>query len=133
MAAVVSDGVLYIKSQHSVADTIVRAKHQLAYHQLRVFGNVDYQKEAKKVGRKVPPTQLLLFGKIPLAVELMKANPLVGLDLPLKLLVWEDGNGSVWISYNQAEYLAGRHRGMTTELTQQIKKLMRQVAETAAK
>lgn len=108
--APVSDGMHHVKSRHNIADTVERAKRMLEHQGLRVFGVIDHADNARKAGLELPPTQLLVFGNPEGGTPLMHANRLIGIDLPLKLLVWEDAAGVVWISYNDAAFLQKRHR-----------------------
>lgn len=105
-----SDGMRHVKSRHAVEITVERAKRMLEHHGFRVFGVIDHADNAKKAGLELPPTQLLVFGNPEGGTPLMRANRLIGLDLPMKLLVWEDDDGVVWISYNETAYLQKRHR-----------------------
>ncbi|MDD9886894.1 MAG: DUF302 domain-containing protein, partial [Gammaproteobacteria bacterium] len=107
--APVSDGMHHVKSRHNIADTVERAKRMLEHQGLRVFGVIDHADNARKAGLELPPTQLLVFGNPEAGTPLMRANRLIGMDLPLKLLVWEDAAGVVWISYNDAAFLQKRH------------------------
>src|SRR5262249_38998909 len=75
-----------------------------------LFALIDHSGEAERVGMKMPPTKLLIFGNPKAGTPLMLAAPSVAIDLPLKILVWEDINGRAWISYNSPEYLRDRHR-----------------------
>lgn len=107
--APVSDGMHHVKSRHNIADTVERAKRMLEHQGLRVFGVIDHADNARKANLELPPTQLLVFGNPAAGTPLMRANRLIGMDLPLKLLVWEDAAGVVWISYNNAAFLQKRH------------------------
>jgi uncharacterized protein (DUF302 family) len=80
---------------------------------------VDHSGEAEKVGMKMPPTKLLIFGNPKGGTPLMLAAPSTAIDLPLKILVWEDGQGKVWLSYNSPEYLQTRH-GFPPDLEKNI-------------
>jgi len=106
----VSDGMHHVKSRHNIADTVERAKRMLEHQRFRVFGVIDHADNARKAGLELPPTQLLVFGNPEGGTPLMRANRLIGIDLPLKLLVWEDAAGVVWISYTDAAFLQKRHR-----------------------
>jgi uncharacterized protein (DUF302 family) len=86
---------------------------------LTLFALVDHGGEAEKVGLKMPPTKLLIFGNPKAGTPLMLAAPSAAIDLPLKVLVWQDGEGKVWVSYNSPEYLRERH-GFPSELLQNI-------------
>ena len=104
-----SEHTQHIKSKHSVELTVERAKRIAEHNELRVFGVIDHAQNATDAGMELLPTQLIVFGNPVVGTELMQANPLIGLDLPLKLLVWEDLNGVVWISYSSAEAMQKRH------------------------
>jgi uncharacterized protein (DUF302 family) len=80
---------------------------------------IDHSGEAEKVGMKMRPTKLLIFGNPKGGTPLMLAAPSIAIDLPLKILVWEDGQGKAWISYNSPDYLAERH-GLPQHLLQNI-------------
>lgn len=74
-----------------------------------VFARVDHAAGASKVGETLRPTQLLIFGNPKVGTALLTSNQSVGLDLPIKVLVWEDGEGTVWLAYNDPAYIAARH------------------------
>ena len=76
---------------------------------LSILARIDHAGDAAKVGLKMHPTQLLIFGNPKAGTPLMIASPTLAIDLPLKALVWEDGEGEVWVSYNSPEYLRQRH------------------------
>jgi uncharacterized protein (DUF302 family) len=76
---------------------------------LKVFARVDHSGEAEKVGLQMRPTKVLIFGSPKAGTPLMIAAPSLAIDLPLKVLVWEDEQGKVWLSYNGPEYLGRRH------------------------
>jgi uncharacterized protein (DUF302 family) len=103
------EGVVKIPSHHSVDETVDKLKSILQSKGVTLFALVDHSGEAEKVGMKMPPTKLLIFGNPKGGTPLMLAAPSAALDLPLKILVAEDAQGEVWISYNSAEYLTERH------------------------
>ena len=124
----------HVKSRHAVEITVERAKRMLEHHGFRVFGVIDHADNAKQAGLELPPTQLLVFGNPKGGTPLMRANRLIGVDLPMKLLVWEDGNGSVWISYNEAAYLQKRHHlDDRAKQFAQIARLLEDVSRATAK
>src|SRR5262249_21634362 len=96
-------------SQHSVDHTIDRLKALLQAKGVPIFALIDHSGGAAKVGLQMRPTKLLIFGSPKAGTPLMVAAPSLALDLPLKILVWEDHNGKVWLSYNSLEYLRERH------------------------
>jgi len=98
-----------ISSPYSVSETLKRIEAVLKEKGLTIFCRVDHSGEAEKVGLKMHPTQLILFGSPKGGTPVMVASPTIAIDLPLKALVWEDGGGKVWVSYNSAEYLQERH------------------------
>jgi uncharacterized protein (DUF302 family) len=80
---------------------------------------VDHRGEAKKVGMRMPPTKVLIFGNPKAGTPLMLAVPSIAIDLPLKILVWEDADKKTWVSYNSPTYLQERHN-LPTELIEKI-------------
>jgi uncharacterized protein (DUF302 family) len=103
------EGIVKIPSHHSVDETVDKLKTILKSKGVTLFALVDHSGEAEKVGLKMPPTKLLIFGNPKGGTPLMLAAPSAALDLPLKILVAEDLQGKVWISYNSPDYLKERH------------------------
>ena len=112
-------GIIDKLSYHSVEQTVEKLKNILQSKGVTLFAVVDHSGEAEKVGMKMRPTTLLIFGSPRAGTPLMLAAPSVAIDLPLKILVWEDGQGKVWVSYNSPEYLKERH-GLPQEMLQNI-------------
>ena len=112
-------GIVEILSNHSVDETVARLEGILDAKGVSVFALVDHSGEAEKVGMKMRPTKLLIFGSPKAGTPLMLATPSIAIDLPLKILVWEDNEGKVRISYNSPDYLKERH-GLPQELLQNI-------------
>lgn len=102
-------GIITKPSHHSVEETVERLKALLQAKGVTLFALVDHSGEAAKVGMRMPPTKLLIFGNPKAGTPLMLAAPSVAIDLPLKILVWEDAPGRVWLSYNGLAYLKERH------------------------
>jgi len=102
-------GIITRPSRHSVAQTVETLTAVLRAKGVTLFALVDHAGEAAKVGMTMPPTKLLIFGNPKGGTPLMLAAPSVAIDLPLKILVWEDGQGRVWLSYNSPAYLQERH------------------------
>jgi uncharacterized protein (DUF302 family) len=92
-----------------VEQTVEAIQEDLRSKNIRLFALIDHSGEAEKAGLKMPPTKLLIFGNPRAGTPLMLASPSVAIDLPLKILVWEDAVGKVWISYNSPSYLQSRH------------------------
>jgi uncharacterized protein (DUF302 family) len=119
MAAAANNGIVNKPSKRSVEQTVEALTNILKSKGIAVFALIDHSGEAEKVGLKMRPTKLLIFGNPKAGTLLMLASPRSAIDLPLKLLVWEDGQGKVWVSYNSPEYLRERH-GLPQELMQNI-------------
>ena len=112
-------GIVDIPSHHSVDATVEKIRGILAAKGVTLFAVVDHSGEAEKVGLKMRPTKLLIFGNPKAGTPVMLAAPSIAIDLPLKILVWEDEAGKAWISYNSADYLSSRH-SVPTELIQNL-------------
>src|ERR1700722_3284379 len=112
-------GIVDIPSHHSVDATVEKIRGILAAKGVTLFAVVDHSGEAEKVGLKMRPTKLLIFGNPKAGTPVMLAAPSIAIDLPLKILVWEDEAGKAWISYNSAEYLSSRH-SVPAELMQNL-------------
>ena len=104
------EGFITIPSRHSVDETVVNIVSLLRDKGIKLFAVIDHSGEAKQAGLKMPSTRLLIFGNPKAGTPLMLKAPSAAIDLPLKLLVAEDGAGKVTISYNSAEYLGKRHQ-----------------------
>jgi uncharacterized protein (DUF302 family) len=113
------NGIVDIPSNHSVDETVERVKNILQSKGITLFAVIDHSGEAEKVGMRMPPTKLLIFGNPTAGTPLMLASPSAAIDLPLNILVWQDGEGKVWLSYNSSEYLQQRH-GLPKDLLQNI-------------
>jgi uncharacterized protein (DUF302 family) len=113
------NGLIQVSSPYSVDETVKRLQSILTQKGLQVFALVDHSGEAEKVGMKMQATKLVIFGSPKAGTPLMVAAPTLAIDLPLKALVWQDGNGKVWVSYNSPEYLQKRH-GVPDDLVKNI-------------
>src|ERR1700756_646332 len=119
MKATTDNGINSTSSNHSVDETVERLKAILASKGITLFALVDHSGEAERVGMKMPPTKLLIFGNPKAGTPLMLAAPTIAIDLPLKILVSQDAQGKVWLSYNSPAYLQARH-GLPPELLPNI-------------
>jgi len=113
------NGIRTILCAHSVDETVTKLEDILQAKGVKVFALVDHSGEAEKAGLQMRPTKLLIFGSPKAGTPLMVAAPSIALDLPMKILVWEDAVGKVWISYNAPAYLQKRH-GFPQELVPTI-------------
>ena len=123
-------GLIDIPSNHSVDETVERLKGILQAKGITLFALVDHSGEAAKAGIKMRPTKLLIFGSPKAGTPLMLAAPRIAIDLPLKILIWEDAQGKVWVAYNSPVYLQERH-GLPVELLPNIS-VIEALAKTAA-
>ncbi|MHB1023533.1 MAG: DUF302 domain-containing protein [Acidobacteriaceae bacterium] len=112
-------GIVRIESASGVDETLYALQAFLAANGVKVFALVDHSGEAAKAGLQMPPTKLLIFGNPKAGTPLMLASPSAALDLPLKILIAEESDGKVWVSYNSVEYLQQRH-GFPADLLQNI-------------
>ena len=103
------NGLVHVPSSRSVAESLQKLETVVAAVGLKVFARVDHSGEAEKVGLTMRPTKLLIFGSPKAGTPPMIASPSLAIDLPLKVLIWEDEQGKVWLSYNSPEYLMHRH------------------------
>ena len=113
------NGIVTVPSPHSVAEIVSRLERILEEKGAKLFAVIDHSGEAEKVGIEMRNTKLLIFGNPKAGTPLMIASPSIAIDLPLKLLVWEDAAGKVGISYNTAAYLQARH-SLPPELVRNI-------------
>ncbi len=103
------EGIVSKRSEYTVEETLGRLRTALAARGLAVFARVDHSDEAARIGLSMQPAHVLIFGNPRAGTPLMIASPLLALDLPLRALVWQDTNGSVWVSYHSPEYLTARY------------------------
>lgn len=107
--AMAADGLTTIPSNHGAKETMDRLEAEVRARGMVVFARVNHAAGAAQVGLSLRPTEVLMFGNAKAGTPLMQANQTIGIDLPLKALVWEDENGKVWLSYNEPSWLAQRH------------------------
>lgn len=104
------DGIVEIPSRHSVDETVEKLKTLLAAKGITLFALIDHSGEASKVGMAMPATKLLIFGSPAAGTPIMLAVPRSALDLPLKILIRENAEGGVLVSYNAPAFLQDRHQ-----------------------
>ncbi len=103
------DGLVSVRSAHSARETIARVEADLAAKGVTIFAKIDHAAGAAAAGLTLRPTTLIIFGGAQAGTPLMQAYQRAGIDLPLKALVWEDGDGTVWLTYNDPAWVARRH------------------------
>lgn len=104
-----ADGLIVVKSNHSVAATADKLESVLGENGMTVFNRIDHAAGAESVGEQLRPTELVIFGNPKVGTPLMHCSQSVAADLPQKALVWEDEGGQVWLGYNDPAYLKARH------------------------
>ena len=114
-----ASGIITKASPRSVDESLERLQAMLPTKDLTLFSVVDHSGEAERVGQHMPNTKLVIFGSPAGGTPLMLASPLSALDLPLKILLWEDPSSATFVSYNAPAYLARRHH-LSDELTARI-------------
>jgi uncharacterized protein (DUF302 family) len=125
-----TNGMVHKATRHSVDEALTKLQGILEAKGIAVFALVDHSGEAAKVGLEMHPTKLLIFGNPKGGTPLMLAAPTIAIDLPLKILIWEDDQGKRWVSYNTPQYLAERHN-LPANLVQNIA-LIETLAATVA-
>ena len=132
MAAV--EGLIRLQSPDSVDVTAQRLEKALTVKGLRIMARIDHHKAAAKVDKDLRPTRLFIFGNPLAGTPLMQCSQTIGIDLPQKMLVYEDKDGKVWIAYNAPAYLAKRHNlgGCGAKVVAKVTDMLARVAKAAA-
>ena len=134
VAGAAEEQLVVKKSAYSVAQTLDRLSEALKSRNIGIVARVDHAAAGEKVGLPLKPTQVLIFGNPKLGTPLMQANPKVGLELPMKVLAWEDDGGQVWLAYSKPEHLQAAFavKGRD-EVFQQMAKALNALTDEAAK
>jgi uncharacterized protein (DUF302 family) len=104
-----ADGLITLRSKHGPQETMARLEAEVKAKGMTVFARVDHAAGAAAVGLPLSPTDLLIFGAAKGGTPLMQSIQTIGIDLPLKALVWQDASGTTWLSYNDPDWVAKRH------------------------
>jgi uncharacterized protein (DUF302 family) len=104
-----ADGLITIESRYGPEETMNRFEAEVRARGMTVFAHIDHAAGAAAVGLPLRPTELLIFGNAQTGTPLMQSTQTLGIDLPLKALVWQDSSGAAWLSYNGPAFLAHRH------------------------
>jgi uncharacterized protein (DUF302 family) len=107
--AMAADGLVTVRSSYSPKETMKRLETEVKAKGLTVFARIDHTAGAAEVGLSLRPTELLIFGNAKGGTPLMQSVQTIGIDLPLKILIWQDETGGTWLSYNDPSWLAKRH------------------------
>jgi uncharacterized protein (DUF302 family) len=109
-----TDGLITLRSSHGPKETLNRLEAEVKARGMTVFARIDHAAGAAQVGLPLRPTELIVFGNARGGTPLMQSTQTIGIDLPLKALVWEDAGGNTWLSYNDPSWIAKRH-GLSAE------------------
>ena len=127
------EGLTTIASSHDLKETIDRLETEIRAKGMTVFARIDHAAGAAEVGLTLAPTELIIFGNARGGTPLMQSVQTIGIDLPLKALVWEDAAGKTWISYNEPSWLAQRHGVANSDaIVGKMTDLLRAITTTAA-
>jgi uncharacterized protein (DUF302 family) len=129
-----SHGLVAMKSPHTPAETMNRLEAQVKQRNLAVVARIDHAGAAQRIGQSLRPTELLIFGNPQAGTPLMQCAQAVGIDLPMKALVWSDASGQTWLGYNDPRWLMHRHGARDCAAAEQVGKALAGIAEaTVAK
>jgi len=124
-------GLRILPTQHSVAEVLNRVQTLARVRGMTIFAQIDFSGDAERSGLVLRPTGLVILGNPKGGTPLMVAAPTVAIDLPLKVLAWEDAQGKTWLAYNEPEYMRARH-GFPPEFMKNIAALGALAAAAAA-
>ncbi|WP_319409176.1 DUF302 domain-containing protein [uncultured Desulfosarcina sp.] len=119
--AAAQGGLVSVKSSHDVVTTANRLESALKEKGVTVFARIDHAADARQIGQTLMPTLLIIFGSPAMGTPLIQRSRSIGIDLPLKALIWEDRAGQVWFTYNAPDYLVHRHG--ITEMGESVQKM----------
>jgi uncharacterized protein (DUF302 family) len=125
------EGLVALKSPYGAKNTMDRLETVLKEKGLTIFVRVDHAAGAKRIGKTLRPTELLVFGNPQGGTPLMECSQTAGIDLPLKALVWEDATGQVWLGYNDPAFLASRHAAADCPVVGNLKQALAGFAQAA--
>jgi uncharacterized protein (DUF302 family) len=125
------DGLVAVKSPHSAAETASRLAAALPERGLKLFVRIDHAAGAVSIGKTLRPTEVLIFGNPQGGTPLMECQQSVGIDLPLKALVWQDASGQVWLGYNDPAWLIARHGASACPAVNTLSKALGSLAAAA--
>lgn len=126
-----ADGLIAVKSPHQVGDTLDRLEMLVTEKGMTVFARIDHAAGAAKVEKALRPTQLLIFGNPKGGTPFMVCAQTVAIDLPLKMLAWQDEGGQVWLAYNDPVFLAKRHDAQNCPVVHKIAEVLAEFAALA--
>lgn len=126
-----ANGINELRSPYSVKETVIRLKTELRIKGMKIFDVIDHQRGAKEAGLKMRPSTLVIFGNPKVGTHLMACSETVALDLPMKMLVYQDGRAQTRVAWNDVDYLVERHNIRNCPVTEKIRKALAHFASTA--
>ncbi|HYX27833.1 MAG TPA: DUF302 domain-containing protein [Pyrinomonadaceae bacterium] len=127
-----TEGLITLKSDFDPKATMDRLEDEVRAQKMQIFARIDHSAGAAEAGLKLRPTELLIFGGALGGTPLMQSGQTVGIDLPLKVLVWQDSAGKTWLSYNEPDWIAQRHGVMNAQAAvNKMISLLRQLSTRA--
>ena len=131
------EGLTSIRSRFGPKETMNRLEAEIRAHGMKVFDRIDHAAGATEAGLELRPTELIIFGNARGATPLMQSIQTVGIDLPLKVLVWEDASGTTWLSYSEPGWIAQRHgvanaEPVVSKMSVALSAMSRKATENAA-
>ncbi|MDH5538228.1 MAG: DUF302 domain-containing protein [Rhizobacter sp.] len=129
--AFAADGLIAVKSPHAAKDTMNRLEDIVKQRGLNVFARIDHAAGGAKIGKTLRPTEVLVFGNPQGGTPFMECAQSVGIDLPLKALVWEDAAGQIWLGYDDPAYLAQRHGVAQCPVAENLREALAGLADAA--
>ncbi len=131
------EGLTSIRSRLGPKDTMDRLQAEISAKGMKVFARIDHAAGAAEAGLELRPTELIIFGNARGGTPLMRSAQTVGIDLPLKALVWEDAAGTTWLSYNEPSWIAHRHgvanaEPVVSKMRGALSAMARRITENAA-
>ncbi len=131
LVAISADGLVSVKSPRNAKDTMTRLEDVVKERGLNVFARIDHAAGAAKIGKTLRPTEVLIFGNPQGGTPFMECQQTVGIDLPLKALVWEDSAGQTWLGYNDPVFLAQRHGAAQCPVAENLRKTLAGMVDPA--
>ena len=126
-----ADGLIEVESSYSVSETMDRLEQVVVQRGLTVFSRIDHAAGAATIGASLRPTVLLIFGNPQGGTPFMNCAQTVGIDLPLKALVWEDASSRVWIGYNDPAFIAERHEVADCPVVENLRRALSSLVAAA--
>jgi uncharacterized protein (DUF302 family) len=130
-ASFAADGLISLKSPYTTEETMDRLESIVKQRGLIVFARIDHAAGATKIGKSLRPTEVMIFGNPQGGTPFMECAQSIGIDLPLKALVWKDESEQVWLSYNDPAFLAERHEVMSCPVVENLQKALSGISEAA--